>query len=362
MADLPPTVQTRRCVVYDCRYGDRADVERYRQRMGLTAFGRERIATLPTPLHDLANLSRELGGPRIVIKRDDLTGLAFGGNKTRKLEYLLADAQVQSATHLITAGGIQSNHVRQTAAAARLGGMQAALVLTEDNPEPDVQGNYLLDLMLDADCHIIPSSADSTAKMEELAADLRDAGHVPYVIPVGGSSPVGALGYVSAMLELNNQLWEQGIHASRLYHAAGSGGTQAGVVLGSALYGGGYDVIGVAVSGTADDKIARCAELTAETAALLGTENPPGADDVSVDDTQVGEGYGIPTEATLEAMKTLALTEGIFLDPVYTGKAFAALLADVRSGAIGNDETVVFLHTGGTPALFAKRAELAPII
>ncbi|MEZ4520478.1 MAG: D-cysteine desulfhydrase family protein [Thermomicrobiales bacterium] len=330
--------------------------------MGLTAFPRQRIATLPTPLHELANLSRELGGPRIVIKRDDLTGLAFGGNKTRKLEYLVADAAAQQATHLITAGGIQSNHVRQTAAAARVAGMQAALVLTEDNPDPDLQGNYLLDKMLDATCHIIPADQDSTAKMDEIAADLRDQGHVPYLIPVGGSSPVGALGYVSAMLELNNQLWEQGINASRLYHAAGSGGTQAGVVLGAALYGAEYETIGVAVSGTSDQKIERCAELIEETADLLGISNPVGSDDVVVDDTQVGEGYGIPTEATLEAIKLLALTEGIFLDPVYTGKAFAAMLSDIRAGNLNGYETVIFLHTGGTPALFAKRSEIAPIL
>lgn len=330
--------------------------------MGLTAFPRERIATLPTPLHDLANLSRELGGPRIVIKRDDLTGLAFGGNKTRKLEYLVADARALEATHLITMGGIQSNHVRQTAAAARIAGMQAALVLSEDNPDPDVQGNYLLDRMLDADCHIVPTGQDPVTKMDEIAADLRDQGNVPYVIPGGGSSPVGALGYVSAMLELNHQLWEQGIHADRLYHAAGSGGTQAGVVLGSALYGAEYETIGVAVSGTTEQKFERCSALVAETAELLGIANPVAGERIVVDDSQVGEGYGIPTGATLEAIKLLALAEGIFLDPVYTGKAFAALLADIRSGVIAGDQTVVFLHTGGTPALFAKRAEIAPII
>ena len=330
--------------------------------MGLTAFSRDRVATLPTPLHDLTNLTRELGGPRIVIKRDDLTGLAFGGNKTRKLEYLSADARAQGATHLITRGGIQSNHVRQTAAAARIAGMKAVLVLAEDNPEPDVQGNYLLDLLLDAECHILTTDQDPVAKMDELAADLRDQGNIPYVIPVGGSSPVGALGYVSAMLELNYQLWEQGIHADRLYHAAGSGGTQAGVVLGSALYGAGYATVGVAVSGTSDQKVDVCVSLIGETAGLLSIDNPVSSHDVVVDDSQVGEGYGIPTEAALEAIQLLALTEGIFLDPVYTAKAFAAMLADIRSGAVAADQTVVFLHTGGAPALFAKRAEIGALL
>ncbi|CAN5761061.1 hypothetical protein BH23CHL2_BH23CHL2_01280 [soil metagenome] len=241
--------------------------------MGLTAFPRQRIANLPTPLHDLESLSQELGGPRIVIKRDDLTGLAFGGNKTRKLEYLVADARAQQATHLITMGGIQSNHARQTAAAARIAGMRAELVLTEDNPAPDLQGNYLLDRLLEATCHILPTDHDPLVKMVEIAADLRDEGDIPYVIPGGGSSPVGALGYVSAILELNNQLWEQDISATRLYHAAGSGGTQAGVVLGAALYGAEYDVIGVAVSGTAEQKVERCAPLVAETARLLRAQS-----------------------------------------------------------------------------------------
>ena len=297
-----------------------------------------------------------------MVKRDDLTGLAFGGNKTRKLEYLVADAKAQGATHLITVGGIQSNHVRQSAAAARTAGMRAELVLSGDDPEPDVQGNYLLDLLLGARCHILFEGEDPTGKMEELAADLRDQGATPYIMPSGGSSPVGVLGYVSAMLELNNQLWEQGVQANRLYHAAGSGGTQAGVVLGAALYGAEYETIGVAVSGDAEQKIDRCTALIDETSFLLGIDVPLTSSDVVVDDSQVGEGYGIPTEATLEAIQTLALSEGIFLDPVYTGKAFAAMLADIRSGAVRSDETVIFLHTGGTPALFAKRQEIAPII
>ena len=330
--------------------------------MGIAAFPRVRFATLPTPLHRLDNLTAALGGPEIWIKRDDLTGLAFGGNKTRKLEYLVADAKATGATHLITAGGIQSNHVRQTAAAARIGGMVAELVLTEDDPSPDVQGNYLLDHLLGANFHLTPSDADSARAMEELGAELGDAGHRPYVIPVGGSSPIGALGYVSAMLELNHQLWDQGVAATHLYHAAGSGGTQAGVTLGTALYGGAYSVVGVAVSGTAEQKVERCADLVAQTSELLERPNPVSPRTIQVDDTQVGEGYGIPTPATLEAIEMLALDEGILLDPVYTGKAFAALIADVRSGLLTPEHTVVFLHTGGAPALFAKREEIGPIL
>lgn len=330
--------------------------------MGLTHFQRFRIATLPTPLQHLPRLSQQLGGPQLYIKRDDLTGLAFGGNKTRKLEYLVADACAKGATHLITAGGIQSNHVRQTSAAARLAGMQAELVLQCPVTDPEPQGNYLIDRLLDARCHIIPADGDVNQGMEDLAIKLREAGQVPYVIPVGGSSPVGALGYVSAMLELNEQLWDQGIPATHLYHAGGSGGTQAGIVLGARLYGGEYDVCGVAVSGTSEQKIERASELVNETAALLGVANPVTSDDLRVDDSQVGEGYGIPTEATLEAMKLLAMSEAILLDPVYTGKAFAGMIADIRNGALTDDHTVVFLHSGGTPALFAKLEEIAPIV
>jgi D-cysteine desulfhydrase family pyridoxal phosphate-dependent enzyme len=330
--------------------------------MGLTAFRRTPIATLPTPLTFAARLTELLGGPRIYIKRDDLTGLAFGGNKTRKLEYLLADAQDQDATHLITAGGIQSNHARQTAAAARLGGMQAELVLNAPTDEPPVQGNYLLDRLLGARCHVIPDGSDVAVKMEEVAADLRDQGQRPYVIPVGGSNAVGALGYVGAMLELNAQLWEQSVNANWLYHAAGSGGTQAGIVLGAALYGAEYQVIGVAVSGTSDQKAERAFDLVNQTANLLDVENPVQRDKVMCDESQVGPGYGIPTGETLDAIQVLARAEGIFLDPVYTGKAFAGLLADIRSGRLTADDTVVFLHSGGTPALFAKREELDPIL
>lgn len=330
--------------------------------MGLMSFERLRIATLPTPLHHLPRLSARLGGPQIYIKRDDLTGLAFGGNKTRKLEYLVADAQRQSATHLITAGGIQSNHVRQTAAAARLAGMQAELVLqcAENDPEP--QGNYLIDRLLGARCHIIPADGDVTIAMNEVAEKLITEGCRPYLIPVGGSSPVGALGYVSAMLELNHQLWEQGVAATHLYHAGGSGGTQAGIVLGTKLYGGEYQVCGVAVSGSSQQKIERALSLAAETAALLGIPNPVTEADMRVDDSQIGEGYGIPTTATLEAMQVLAETEAILLDPVYTGKAFAGMLADIENGNLTADNTVVFLHSGGTPALFAKLKEIQPIV
>lgn len=330
--------------------------------MGLTGQPRIRLATLPTPLHLASRLTETLGGPRVYMKRDDLTGLAFGGNKTRKLEYLVADAQRQGATHLITAGGIQSNHVRQTAAAAQLVGMNTALVLTSADPEPPIQGNYMVDKLFGAACHIVPPDVDVDGKMDEVAADLRDTGAVPYVIPIGGSNAVGALGYVSAMLELNHQLWEQDIAATALYHAAGSGGTQSGINVGAALYGAEYKPIGVAVSGNAQDKIDRVEHLNRMIADLLGIDNPVRKESIVCDDSQVGGGYGMMTSECLEAIQLLARTEGILLDPVYTGKVFAGMLADIRAGKYSQDESIVFLHTGGTPALFAKKEDLEPIL
>jgi len=327
----------------------------------ITAHPRYHLATLPTPLQFAERLTTELGGPRVYIKRDDLTGLAFGGNKTRKLEYLVADALRQDATHLITTGAVQSNHVRQTAAAAAAAGLASELVLVGTS-DADLQGNYLLDRLLGGVTHIIGPEVNPTDKMEELAADLRHQGKRPYVIPAGGSNAVGALGYVAAMLELNQQLWSDGVPATHLYHAAGSGGTQAGIVLGTALYGGGYCVTGVAVSGTSSDKVARASAIVQQTADLFGTRNPIVPEAVIVDDSQVGPGYGIATPACLEAIELLAHTEGILLDPVYTAKAFAGLVADVRSGRLTSNDTVIFLHTGGTPALFAKREEIAPLL
>ncbi|HEV2123904.1 MAG TPA: pyridoxal-phosphate dependent enzyme, partial [Chloroflexota bacterium] len=204
--------------------------------MGLTAQPRIRLGTFPTPLHFAERLTARFGGPRIYIKRDDLTGLALGGNKTRMLEYLVADALEHGATHLITEGGPQSNHVRQTLAAARLTGLEAVIVSNTTDPNPPVQGNFLLDHIFGIEYHRVPEERDRPARMAQLADELAASGCVPYVIPGGGSNGVGALGYVAAMLELSYQLWEQGVSASALYLPNGGGGTHAGVALGAALY------------------------------------------------------------------------------------------------------------------------------
>jgi D-cysteine desulfhydrase family pyridoxal phosphate-dependent enzyme len=323
--------------------------------MGLMEQPRIRFAALPTPLQLAQRLSDELGGPRIYLKRDDLTGLALGGNKTRKLEYLVADAAAMGATHLITTGAAQSNHARQTAAAARLAGMECHLVLNSSNPEPDIQGNLLLDHLLGATTHIVATQAERASKVDEVAADLADSGHQPYVIPGGGSNGVGSLGYVAAMLELQGQLLELGVAPKAMYFAAGGGGTHGGIIMGAKLYGIGFDCIGVLVEGKNEGGIERAQRVANETAERLSIDNPVKSSDLICDDGHVGEGYGIPTDEGLAAIQLLARTEGVLLDPVYTAKAFAGMLADVRDGRYSRDDAILFLHTGGVPALFAQR-------
>jgi D-cysteine desulfhydrase family pyridoxal phosphate-dependent enzyme len=331
--------------------------------MSLAFPPRFRLATLPTPLQNATRLRDALGGPtrapRILIKRDDLTGLAFGGNKARKLEFLVGDATRQGASVLITSGGVQSNHARMTAAAARVAGLGVALVLSARD-DPPVQGNLLLDRLLGAEIHVIPAGsdpmmavpADESAKVRDVEMELRARGGRPYVIPLGGSSPIGALGYVAGTLELVEQLWAQGETPTRLYYASGSRGTQAGLLLGAALFGATYAVHGVAVSGGDPEKTELAIRLANEAAFLLGRSTRVTAAGGDTDQQHIGSGYGIPTRGGLEAIRMVARAEGIFLDPVYTGKAMAALIDDVRRGVIDPGETVVFLHTGGTPALF----------
>jgi len=330
---------------------------------------RFRLAALPTPLQELSNLRQELGGsercPRILIKRDDLTGLAFGGNKARKLEFLVGDALRQGATALITSGAVQSNHARMTAAAALAAGMKVALVLTKDVENPAVQGNLLLDRLFGAEVHLIDKNPNpllavndaEAAKIAEVVADLEKRGERPYVIPIGGSSSIGALGYVTGTLELVTQLYQNGEAPSRLYFANGSRGTQAGLVLGAKMYSAPYAVHGIAVSGGGPDKTERFIRVGNGTAQLLNVPITLAAEDLINDESYIGPGYGIATPGCLEAIHLLACCEGILLDPVYTAKAMAGMIGHIRRGAIPPNETVIFLHTGGTPALFARLAD-----
>jgi D-cysteine desulfhydrase family pyridoxal phosphate-dependent enzyme len=321
--------------------------------MALEKLPRTRLATLPTPLEDAPRLTDALGGARVLVKRDDLTGLAFGGNKTRKLEYLIADAVAQGADTVITAGAAQSNHCRQTAAAARRAGLRCVLVLSRSEHN-ELQGNLLLDALLDAEIRL-----DAGSTMAEVADELRAAGRRPYVIPVGGSNGLGALGYAQCVLELQVQLLERGQSIDYLYVSSGSGGTQGGLMLGQRMYSAPYQIVGVSPGGKAEGVRNAATRAANDGARLLGLDLTFGPDDAIVHDEFVGPGYAIPTPASNEAIRLFAQTEALIVDPVYTSKAAAALIEHVRTGRIPRDATVCFLHTGGTPALFAYHAEVA---
>jgi D-cysteine desulfhydrase/L-cysteate sulfo-lyase len=323
---------------------------------------RIRLATLPTPLQEAARLRDALGGaracPRILIKRDDLTAMGLGGNKARKLEYLVADARAQGATTLITTGAVQSNHARMTAAAACMAGMRCVLVLTATSDDPAVAGNLLLDKLYGAAIRLVPSIdpmfavGHDEAVVAQVVEEERAAGRVPYVIPVGGSSGVGVCGYIGGSAELVAQLADAGIAPSRLYYASGSRGTQAGLTLGAKLCGAPYQVYGVAVSAGEPEKIERAKRIANEAAVLLKLPERLELADLATDQNFIGEGYGIPTPEGLESIAVLARSEAVLLDPCYTSKAMAGMIRHIRDGEIPANETIVFLHTGGMPALF----------
>jgi len=324
--------------------------------MNLARFPRIRLGHLPTPLEPMENLSRHLGGPRLWIKRDDATGLSTGGNKTRKLEFLMAEALAQKADTVITQGATQSNHARQTAAAAAKLGL-ACHILLEDrtgdhSPAYAQSGNVLLDKLHGASISRRPGGADMQAEMEALAEELRAKGKRPYVIPGGGSNPVGALGYVNAALELVNQAAEMGLRIDHVVHATGSAGTQAGLVTGLVALNSGIPVLGIGVRAPREKQEANVLALAQRTAEHLGLPGIVKAEHVVANCDYVGQGYGIPTEGMVEAVKLLAEKEGILLDPVYSGKGMAGLIDLIGKGHFGKDENVVFLHTGGAVGLF----------
>ena len=327
--------------------------------MRLATLPRYPLTMLPTPLQRARNLEMALGPrcPRIYLKRDDLTGLAFGGNKARKLEYLLADAVANDATTLVTEGAAQSNHARITAAAAAIAGLRCVLVLDARHGS-EVAGNLLLDHLLGAEVRIVPDKAVRSRLMASIGDELRAAGKRPYMIPTGGSIPIGAAGYVAMVAELLAQLVTAGEAPSRLYFATGSQGTQAGLVVGARAFSAPFTVYGVAVEHPLQELIADGATLANATAELLGIDQQFNVTDVRIDGAFIGADYGVPTEEGFEAIRLLARTEAVFLDPVYTGKAMAALISHARSGQLDPDEAVVFLHTGGGPSLFATGTTL----
>ena len=319
---------------------------------------RFRLAHLPTPLERMPHLGQALGGPEIWIKRDDQTGLATGGNKTRKLELLVGDALAQGAEVLLTVGAVQSNHCRQTAAAAARAGLGCVLVLRGDPPpEKAWTGNLLLDDLLGARIHW-SGAQDPLAALEAAAAAEKAAGLKPYLIPYGGSNPLGAAAYALAFEELWDQMYEAKLSFDRVIFASSSGGTQAGLIVGAKVCGYEGQVLGISVDKTGGQLRPTVGALLAPVAQHLGLELSVGPADVHIDDGFVGGGYAVLTAAEVEAIRLVAQKEGILLDPVYTGKAMAGLIGLVRQGEIGPYERVLFWHTGGTPALFAYAPDL----
>jgi L-cysteate sulfo-lyase len=325
--------------------------------MHLSRFPRVKICHAPTPLEFMPNLTKHLGGPQLWIKRDDCTGVATGGNKNRKLEFLMGEALAQGATHIVTQGAVQSNHVRQTVAvAAKLGLKCTALlehrVQTNDSDYND-GGNVLLDRLMGASIEYRPGGTDMQAAIEEVGARLKEAGEVPYVIPGGGSNTTGALGYANVALELMSQANDLGLRIDRVVHATGSAGTQAGLVAGFEALNSGIRVLGIGVRAPKDKQEANVYKLAQATAEKIGVRGGIRREAVEANCDYVGAGYGIPTEGMAEAVTLLARTEAIFLDPVYSGKAMAGLIDLIRKGSFRKDENVVFLHTGGQVGLFA---------
>lgn len=331
--------------------------------MHLARFPRVFLAHLPTPLERLGRLSKDLGGPEIWIKRDDCTGLSTGGNKTRKLEFLMAEALAQGADTVITQGATQSNHARQTAAfSAKLG--LACHILLEDrtgsnDANYNTNGNVLLDHLHGATTSRRAGGVDMATEMELLADRLRGEGRKPYIIPGGGSNPTGALGYVNCAFELVSQANDRGLVVDHIVTATGSAGTQAGLITGLKALNAGIPLLGIGVRAPKEKQEENVYTLAQQTAEKLGCPGVVARNDVVADSNYVGAGYGIPREDTLEAIRMFAQLEGILLDPVYSGKGAAGLIDHVRKGRFTRGQKVVFLHTGGAAGLFGYDAAFA---
>ena len=322
-------------------------------------LSRVSLAHLPTPLEELSRLRQALGGgPRLLIKRDDQTGLATGGNKTRKLEFVVADALGQGADTLITTGGPQSNHSRQTAAAAAKLGLRCVLLLSGDPPHrADWQGNLLLDALLGAEMRWI-GDQDRDIALAETADALRAEGARPYVVPLGASIPLGAVGYVAAVEELATQLAERQTAVDRILIASGSAGTQTGLLVGIKALGMATRVEGVCDGSDPAILLENIKKLTDETAAFLGLDLYLTDSDFILHDQYGQPGYGVITASERKAIRLLAQTEGIITDPVYTGRTLVGLTDLIRRGVYAEDETILFWHTGGVAGLFARTADM----
>jgi len=322
----------------------------------LSDFPRVPLAHLPTPLEHLPRLSKHLGGPEIYVKRDDCTGLATGGNKTRKLEFSMAEALQQGADTIVTVGAVQSNHVRQTAAAACKLGLKCEVLLEHRVAHPSEpyanSGNVLLDKIFGANLREYPGGTDFEQAMSEVAGEVRAAGGKPYIIPGGASNKVGALGYVNCALELLDQIEYQSLDIGHIVTATGSAGTQGGLIVGLKAMQSDIPLLGIGVSIPQQAQEEKVYALACETAEYIGKPGCVAREDVIANCDYVGDGYGVPTESMNEAVLMLARYEGLLFDPVYSGKGLAGMIDLIRNGSLSSGN-VVFLHTGGSAALFA---------
>ncbi len=330
--------------------------------MLLDDFPKVSLAHLPTPLEHLPRLSKHLGGPNIYVKRDDCTGLATGGNKTRKLEYSMADALKQGADTIVTVGAVQSNHVRQTAAAACKLGLACEVLLEHRITDPSElyanSGNIFLDRIFGAHLREYPGGTDFDAAMRVVADEVRAAGNVPYLIPGGASNAVGALGYVGCAIEMLHQFEAQSLSIDRIVTATGSAGTQGGLVVGLKALQSEIPLLGIGVNVPQDVQEQRVFKLACETAELIGKPDAVQREDVVANCDYIGAGYGEHTDSMNEAVLMLARLEGLLFDPVYSGKALAGMIDLIRKNNLDGAENIVFLHTGGSAGLFAYADQL----
>lgn len=330
--------------------------------MNLARFPRRRYTQGKTPIEFLPRFTEALGGPRVYIKRDDLLGLAGGGNKTRKLEFLVADAISKGADTLITCGAVQSNHCRLTLAAAVKEGLKCRLALEERVPgtyDPESSGNNFLYRLLGVEqVRVWPTGEDMMGAMKAMAAEVDSQGGKAYIIPGGGSNPIGATGYAACALEIMEQIFDLGIDPDWIVCASGSAGTQAGLVAGLVACNTGIPLVGINVSRPREIQEELVYGLARRTAERLQTNQPIPRDAVTCFGDYVGPGYSLPTPEMAEAVRMLARTEGILLDPVYTGKTMAGLIDLSKKGFFKKDSTVLFVHTGGSPALYVYRNEV----
>ncbi|HNT53400.1 MAG TPA: D-cysteine desulfhydrase family protein [Anaerolineaceae bacterium] len=314
------------------------------------------LGFFPTPLEEMPRLTQFLGGPRLWIKRDDQTGLATGGNKTRKLEFSVAEALAQQADTLVTVGAVQSNHCRQTAAAATRHGLKCVLVIRGQAPE-SVTGNLLLDHLLGARI-VFSGDRSREAVAEEVLAELKSSGAAPYFIPVGASNAIGAAGFVAGMEELYHQMEQGNLQADRIVFASSSAGTQAGLCVGAKLLGFRGQITAIAIDSTREQLSQEVAHIAAGLIQRLRVKMAFSPEEVIAYDSYLGAGYSIMGAPEQEAIELVARHEGILLDPVYTGRAMAGLIDLIRQGQFSRDENVIFWHTGGSAALYAYANQL----